>query len=129
MLTLKRYAVHGDSVMGLLFDKDGFICYILENKNHVIPFGQYKIKAHLGGRFDQMATSVLGSKYNGMPHIDVPGRQYILIHTGNLASDSSGCLICGMSATYDTVGDSRRAFKAYYERFMNSGEIRVMEAI
>jgi hypothetical protein len=47
-----------------------------------------------------------------VPHIlDVPGRDYILIHPGNFPEDTEGCVLVGKEKTLDTVLQSREAFR------------------
>lgn len=61
--------------------------YILENSILIIPAGTY-----------QVAPYTSPTHPNVYQLKDVPGRTYILIHPGNFASDTKGCLILGISA-------------------------------
>lgn len=50
-----------------------------------------------------------------MPRIlNIPGFDGVLLHTGNTAEDSSGCIILGYNKTIGKVLDSMSAFKQVY---------------
>ena len=57
-------------------------CFTLEPTALMIPSGSYPVKMAWSHRFQRMT-----------PHLDVPGRQYIEIHGGNIATDSEGCIL------------------------------------
>ena len=58
------------------------LCFCLEPTALRIPTGIYPVKMAMSHRFDRMT-----------PHLDVPGRTYIEIHGGNVATDSEGCIL------------------------------------
>jgi hypothetical protein len=66
-------------------------CTTAGSKTAIKP-GQYGISPHNSNRFPN--TYKLG---------DVPGRNGILIHTGNNYSDSTGCLLIGSDYSYNGI--------------------------
>lgn len=80
-----------------------FSCAVLElpdkeNKTSIssIPEGTYKAKKRYSQKF--------GNHYH---ILEVPGREWILIHFGNYYTDIRGCLLFGKSFT-DINGDGHR---------------------
>lgn len=94
---LNRTYSNDKQTLGHLTLYDGyyevFSCYTLElpdknNQNFIsrIPPGKYTVKKRNS------------KKYKTHFHIlDVPGRDYILIHIGNYNSDIKGCIVVGQS--------------------------------
>lgn len=56
--------------------------FTLEPTALMVPSGSYPVKLAWSRRFERLT-----------PHLDVPGRQYIEIHGGNIATDSEGCIL------------------------------------
>lgn len=84
-------------------------CYSLEpplrERFSFIPDGTYKVMRSLSRKFKQK-----------MLYVFVPGRQGIMIHPGNSASDTRGCILLGtqfMSTDSISLKDSRSAFLAF----------------
>lgn len=65
--------------------------WILENPDKAIPAGTYEISLQYSPGFKRYHLELL----------NVPGRNNILIHTGNWYSDSLGCLITGQTKKLD----------------------------
>ena len=95
-LEVLRVSSQKDSTNGLLFDiTEGrnFLCYTLEDEKREdkvmhetrIPAGTYKITLRKVGGYHGRYAKKYGSFHKGMLHgyRDVPGFEYILIHTGN----------------------------------------------
>ena len=99
-ITLAR--VTGETIGALL--SDGLVCYTMElpwrdNRPNIscIPDGDYTVC--------YMARSSSG-KYKDVYHVKgVKGRSGILIHKGNTASDTLGCILPGSRAGY--IGGKR----------------------
>lgn len=111
---------------------DGFFqCYSIEDEirnvklkgETCIPAGTYKVEKRYSPKFSpKTGHEMLWVK-------DVPGFQYILIHTGNTDDDTEGCLVVG-----DRIGhlngqravlDSKIAYYKLYEKItkaMDKGE-------
>ena len=132
-LEVLRISSESDSSSGLVFDiTDGrkFLCYSLEDEYRSekvmhetrVPAGTYKILLRKEGGFHGRYTKKYGSDFHkGMLHVqDVPGFQYILIHTGNTDEHTSGCLIVGDSQENNQikkdgfVGRSNQAYERVY---------------
>ena len=131
-LEVLRISSEPDSTSGLLFDISGetrkFLCYSLEDEYRNdkvmhetrVPAGTYQILLRKVGGFNARYTKRY-EFHKGMLHVqDVPGFQYILIHTGNTDEHTSGCLILGdsqennQSVTNGFIGRSGQAYSRVY---------------
>lgn len=99
--TLRRIEAREDYTLGVL-EAPGFHCFTMERpwKNNeqnasCIPAGEYDCKVRVSPRFGRVYML-----------LSVPGRSYILIHAGNTANNTHGCILLGRKAGYI---DSRRA--------------------
>jgi len=131
-LEILRISSDVDSSSGLVFDiTDGrkFLCYSLEDEYRNdkvmhetrVPAGTYQIQLRKVGGFNAKYTKKYGDFHKGMLHVqDVPGFEYILIHTGNTDEHTSGCLIVGDSQENNQlmkngfIGKSVQAYKRIY---------------
>ena len=131
-LEVLRISSESDSSSGLLFDiSEGtrkFLCYTLEDEYRNdkvmhetrVPAGTYNILLRTVGGFHAKYTKRYDF-HKGMLHVqDVPGFEYILIHTGNTDEHTSGCLIVGDSQENNQlkkdgfIGRSTQAYKRIY---------------
>ena len=132
-LEVLRFSSEDDSTSGLLFDitdnKRKFLAYTLEDEYREekeihetrIPAGTYNVTLRTEGGFHQRYVAKYGDMHKGMLWVrDVPGFEYILIHTGNTDEHTSGCLLLGDSQTNNQVkedgfiGSSVQAYKRVY---------------
>ena len=132
-LEVMRYSSGADSTLGLLFENgpEGreFLAYTLEDEFREeklsaetrIPEGTYDIELRTVGGFHNRYTAKFGIPWHkGMLHVqDVPGFEYILIHTGNTDEHTMGCLLVADSSTQNVtkdgfVGASVAAYKRVY---------------
>ena len=131
-LEVLRISSESDSSSGLVFDitdERKFLCYSLEDEYRNdkvmhetrVPAGTYKILLRKVGGFNAKYTKKYGDFHKGMLHVqDVPGFEYILIHTGNTDEHTSGCLIVGDSQENNQlmkngfIGKSVQAYKRIY---------------
>jgi hypothetical protein len=131
-LEVLRVSSDVDSSSGLVFDiTDGrkFLCYSLEDEYRNdkvmhetrVPAGTYQILLRKEGGFNARYAKKYGDFHKGMLHVqDVPGFEYILIHTGNTDEHTSGCLIVGDSQENNQllkngfIGKSVQAYKRIY---------------
>ena len=126
-LEVIRYHTSDDYTLGMLLDvTEGrkFLCYTLEDEYREekvmhetrIPAGTYKITLRTVGGFHGRYEKKYGSMHKGMLWVrDVPGFEYILIHTGNTDEHTSGCLLVGNSSDYKGfIGSSVNAYKRVY---------------
>ena len=146
-LEILRVSSDVDSSSGLVFDiTDGrkFLCYSLEDEYRNdkvihetrVPAGTYQILLRKEGGFNARYAKKYGDFHKGMLHVqDVPGFEYILIHTGNTDEHTSGCLIVGDSQENNQlkkdgfIGRSTQAYKRIYppiaEALENGEEVTI----
>ena len=128
-LEVLRISSQKDSTNGILFDiTDGrkFLAYTLEDEYRDekvmsetrIPSGTYKITLRTVGGFHSRYEAKYGDFHKGMLWVrDVPGFEYILIHTGNTDEHTAGCLLVGSSQNENLtkkdgfIGASTTAYK------------------
>ena len=126
-LRVVRYLSSDDFTLGMLLDETNekhFLCYTLEDEHREkkvmhetrIPAGTYNITLRTVGGFHGRYTNKYGDMHKGMLWVrDVPGFEYILIHTGNTDEHTSGCLIVGnTSDRKGFIGSSVSAYKRIY---------------
>ena len=132
-LKVVRFSSQEDSTSGLLFlEKNGgleFLCYTLEDEYRDskirgetrVPAGTYKIELRSEGGFHKRYSRKYGRMHKGMLQItNVPGFEYILIHTGNTDEHTAGCLLVGDSQENNVIikdgfiGKSNNAYKRIY---------------
>ena len=133
-----------DATNGLLYVDGVFECYTLEDQYQAvkvmhetcIPEGEYKIKFRKVGGFHAKYTKRYGNMHYGMLWLqDVPGFEYILIHTGNTDELTSGSLIVGdtqqdLDVSFNgMVGSSANAYKKLYPKvakaLLNNEEVTI----
>ena len=148
-LEVLRISSEGTSTNGILFDvtnnKRKFLSYTLEDEYREekvmgktrVPPGTYNITLRTEGGMYQDYTERFGSDFNkGMLWVrDVPGFEYILIHIGNTAEDTSGCLLVGDSQNNNQlvengfIGSSTNNYKRIYpsisEVLVDGGEVEI----
>ena len=91
-----------------------------------IPTGTYKITLNVvspgyGGK--KPYKTVCGGK---IPRIlDVPGFDGVLIHIGNFAKDTEGCLLLGFNTVKGAVTKSTETWTQFYEKIKNETNITI----
>ena len=134
---MKLYVIrtqHGsDATNGLLYVETEIEAYTLEDQvrdgakvmsETAIPLGTYEIKFRNIGGYDSKYRSRYGTDWHrGMLELqDVPNFKYILIHTGNTDSHTSGCLLIGETqqdldkGKDGFIGGSGDAYKKFYPK-------------
>ena len=131
-LEVLRYSSGVDSTLGILSENgpEGreFLAYTLEDEFREekvsaetrIPEGTYDVKLRTTGGFHSRYAAKFGDWHKGMLHVqDVPGFEYILIHTGNTDEHTMGCLLVADSSTQNItkdgfIGASVSAYKRIY---------------
>ena len=139
-LEVLRISSGEDSTSGLLFDvtnKRKFLCYTLEDEYREekimgetrIPAGTYEVVFRKSGGFHNKYVKRYGEMHRGMLHIiNVPGFEYILIHTGNTDEHTAGCLLLGDTQTNNQIakdgfiGSSGQAYKRVYPKIAKAIE-------
>lgn len=132
-LLLKRIALKPAYTIGWLYVDGTKVCDTIEdtvrdvNKNGVFDNGEKKIAGQTAipyGTYD-ITLAVQSPKYkdkaaykfcNGyLPRLlDVPEFEGILIHIGNTAEDSAGCILVGENKEVGKVINSTAAFNRLY---------------
>ena len=124
--TISRLFIDGVRFYEVLEDRDrGLkqtdpVSTILARKVYAetaIPSGTYNV------RMDVVSPKYAAVKWykdlcgGKMPRLEkVPGVDGILIHPGNTALDSSGCLLCGRNTKVGQLTVSRETFKDLYKK-------------
>ena len=113
-ITLKRIFKGPDYTIGKLYIDGKYFCDTLEDRvrapgvkvpgRTAIPAGKYKIKLTESLRFKKL-----------MPRLEnVPGFTGVLIHSGNTAEDTEGCILVGRNRVKGKVLDSRETFQKLF---------------
>ena len=120
-LLLIRNTFSKESTIGELFLNGERICDTLENpwvdnQRNVscIPEGVYPVRLRLPR---ESATR----DYIHLLVKDVKDRDYILIHIGNTAKDTSGCILVGLGTEQDVVHNSVLAMDLLIKEILNLG--------
>ena len=136
-LDVIRFQFGADATNSLLFIDGEFECYGLEDEYRevkvmhetCIPEGEYEIKFRTVGGFHTKYAAKYGAMHKGMLELqNVPGFQFILIHSGNTNEHTSGCYIVGESqqdldkGKDGFVGSSGDAYKKLYPKVANALE-------
>ena len=139
-LLLKRIARKESYTIGHLYIDGEYFCETLEDRDRGLrqdlPFAVNRAKKRKGvtaipvGRY-LITLGVRSPKFAKRPAYDfcggclprllnVPCFDGVLIHVGNTANDTEGCLLVGKNREVGMVLDSMATFKALYERFNQS---------
>jgi hypothetical protein len=129
-LTLARRIFTTQSTIGDLAVDGNFECFTLEDPVRpkkirsvtAIPAGTYTVAITFSPRFGTELPLLL----------DVPEFEGIRIHPGNTATDTEGCLLVGKSRAIDTIGSSRDAFRALFDKIalaQGGGETVMIEIV
>ena len=113
-ITVKRIFKGPDYTIGKLYIDGKYFCDTLEDRvrapgvkipgRTAIPAGKYKIKLTESLRFKKL-----------MPRLEnVPGFTGVLIHSGNTAEDTEGCILVGRNRVKGKVLDSRETFQKLF---------------
>jgi len=120
-LLLIRDTFSKNSVIGELFLNGERICDTLENSWQdnqrnisCIPEGVYDVRLRLPR---ESATR----DYMHLLVKDVPNRDYILLHIGNTAKDTSGCILVGLGTEQDVVHNSTLAMDLLIKEIIHLG--------
>lgn len=114
-IIVKRIFKGADYTIGKLYIDGKYFCDTLEDTvrpagvkipgRTAIPDGKYKIKLTESLRFGKL-----------MPRLEnVPGFTGVLIHSGNTAEDTEGCILVGKNRVKGKVLDSRETFARLFK--------------
>lgn len=133
-LFLKRIALKPTYTIGKLYIDGQYFCDTIEdpvididksgkfdgNEKKVygesaIPYGKYKIVLNVSPRFKRILPRLL----------NVPHFEGILIHRGNTAKDSHGCIIVGKNKAVGMVMDSAATEKELVKILSEESDIEI----
>ena len=139
-LNIKRIARRETYTVGRLYIDGKYFCDTLEDKDRglrqdmptaviratkrkgitAIPTGRYHVTlAVQSPKFSKRAIYQFCNGY--LPRlINVPGYDGVLIHIGNTARDTEGCLLVGRNTQVGKVLDSRKTFIELYDRLLGA---------
>lgn len=141
-LRVIRYCSREDFTLGMLMEEKTlpdlskvktFLCYTLEDEHREekvmhetrVPAGRYRITLRKVGGFHKRYSDKYPNMHKGMLWVrDVPGFEYILIHTGNHDEHTSGCLLTGLTSDSNKgfIGQSVNAYKMIYPKIAKALE-------
>ena len=145
-LTLKRIAKKETYTVGKLYIDGVYFCDTIEDKDRglyqkqdiqelkkikvpsktAIPTGIYKI-----------SLSIVSPKYSTkkiyqeickgkVPRLlNVPGYEGVLIHIGNTAEDSAGCILVGQNKVVGKVINSTETFRKLYNKIKSQNNLTI----
>lgn len=133
-LTLKRIARKEGYTIGRLYIDDAYFCDTLEDRDRgleqampldmikrikvkgetAIPTGTYELSMrHISPKYSRKKAFAFTGGV--MPRLlNVPGYEGVLIHSGNTAADSEGCILVGENKAVGKVLNSMATFKALW---------------
>jgi hypothetical protein len=120
-LKLVRDTFTDVSTIGKLYVDGKFECFTLEDPvqtgpkipgNTCIPYGKFRVILTVSPRFKRVMPRL----------VDVPEFDGVLIHYGNTASDTAGCILVGTLEEKDLILRSRIAFSALFDKLEASKE-------
>lgn len=139
-LNIKRIARRETYTVGRLYIDGKYFCDTLEDTDRglrqdmptaviratkwkgitAIPTGRYRVTlAVQSPKFSKRAIYQFCNGY--LPRlINVPGYDGVLIHIGNTARDTEGCLLVGRNTQVGKVLDSRKTFIELYDRLLGA---------
>ena len=135
-LHLMRISTGEESTTGALYIDGEFVCFVLEDTKRIkklagetrIPDGLYRMALRTEGGLTRKYGERYGAMHKGMLWLqDVPGFDWVYIHTGNKRGHTEGCLLVGDSLnnnqqTDGFVGKSRDAYQRVYPQIANAIE-------
>jgi len=141
-MKLKVIREHRNEVctIGSLFINDVFFCYTLEDKDRglkqsdsllfiqakkifgltAIPSGLYKLTVNQSPKFKRMLPRIL----------DIKGFDGVLLHRGNSANDSLGCILIGYKKGENSIFESTKAETDLVNRLLlHNNEVHSIEIV
>jgi hypothetical protein len=127
VLTLKRLALLPEYTIGKLYIDGTFFCDTLEDEvrdfdimpkvygKTAIPYGIYKVIVSESPKFKRLLPRLL----------DVPHFDGILIHRGNTAEDSAGCILIGENSQKGKVLNSTKYEQKLVELLKVEKDIKI----
>jgi hypothetical protein len=126
-LVLQRQYLTEISTIGEIRINGNHECYTLELPiidglpGSAIPSGIFSVKVYPSPKFQMSMDPWIEIYARTIPHImGIPHRSLILIHWGNTAKDTDGCILVGRTRGENYVGASRAAFGALHAKIASA---------
>lgn len=103
-MILIRDSIINGAVLGSLYVGGVKVCDTLENREKLIPCGEYNLNVSKSPKFGRTLPLVYNDK--------VPMHRGIRIHVGNSVKDTTGCILVGFQRNGDRLVNSRNAESA-----------------
>lgn len=117
-MILIRDSIVNDAVLGSLLVGGQKICETLENKDKLLPYGDYRLLVNKSPTFGRDLALIFNDK--------IKKSRGFRIHEGNKAINSSGCILVGMGRVNDTITDSRKACDVVTEIARNDCTLKIV---
>ena len=141
-ILLKRIAKKSTYTIGKIYVDGQYVCDCIEDKDRglkqsmtleqinklkvfgqtAIPTGEYKVTLNvISPKYSKSTWYKQNANGARVPRIlNVKGFDGVLIHTGNTAADSQGCIIVGVNDKVGIVSKSKETFKKLYQILQSS---------
>lgn len=139
-LTLKRIALRNECTIGKLYVDGEYVCDTIEDTvrdldkdgkfangevkipgKTAIPYGRYEVTMKVKSpKYSNFSKYSWAKKYDGyLPRLlNVPHFDGVLIHPGNTADDSEGCLLVGENKVVGKVINSVNTFSRLMDDYL-----------
>lgn len=139
-LRLKRIALRSEYTIGKLYVDGEYVCDTIEDTvrdldkdgkfangevkiqgKTAIPYGRYEVTMKVKSpKYSNFTKYSWAKKYDGyLPRLlNVPHFDGILIHAGNTAADTEGCLCVGLNKVVGKVVDSVNTFRKLMDEYL-----------
>lgn len=134
-LRVKRIALKDNYTIGKLYIEDEYFCNTLEDRvrdlnkdgdleekgeekvwgQTAIPYGTYKICMMMSPKFKKVLPRLM----------NVKGFEGILIHPGNIAEHTHGCILVGVNSTIGKLSNSGITFDKLMDRIKNEKDLTI----
>jgi hypothetical protein len=135
-LVLQRTTITNKSTCGVLFVNGDQFCFTLEEPlkdglpGSCIKAGTYNVTLAPSPKFEASPDDWERLMGKNVPRLwNVPNREYILMHWGNSAKDTEGCILVGQTIATDFIGHSRDAYTALLQKFQgeSGAQLQVLD--
>lgn len=131
---LQTIAERSSYTIGRLYVNAKYVCDTLEPQTRdlrkakkipgktAIPAGTYIVMMDVfSSRFGRQSFYLQNANGGKLPRLyNVPYFDGVLIHCGNTAQDTEGCILVGYNREVGKVLDSRKAFRALYPMLLDA---------
>ena len=145
-LTLRRIAKKDTYTVGKLYIDGVYFCDTIEDKDRglyqkqdiqelrkikvpsktAIPTGIYKVSLSIvSPKFSAKKIYQEICKGKVPRLLNVPGYEGVLIHIGNTAEDSAGCILVGQNKVVGKVINSTETFRKFYNKIKGQNNLTI----